>query len=52
MLLFIWLAYVLLHALLLFDITFFSSRLISLHKIGLYISLHHTVLTSVFCYED
>ena len=52
MLLFVCLAYVLLHALFLFDITFFPSRLISLHKIRLYISLHHTVLTSVLCYKD
>ena len=52
MLLFIWLTYVSLHALLLFDITFFSSGLISLYKIGLYISLRHTVLTSVLYYKD
>ena len=47
-LLFIYLIYVSLCTLFLFNITFFSFGLIILHKIGLYISLHHIVLTSVF----
>jgi len=47
MLLFICLAYVSLHALFVFDITFFPFRLISLHKIGLYISLHHNCSTDI-----
>ena len=56
-LLFICLVYVSLHALFVFDITFFPSGLISLHKIGLYISLHHNCSTDiqnieVVCYED
>ena len=46
MLLFVCLEYVLLHALFLFDITFFPSGLISLYKIRLYISLHHMVESS------
>ena len=46
-LLFICLAYVSLHALFVFDITFFPSGLISLHKIGLYISLRHNCSTDI-----
>ena len=57
LLLFICLAYVSLHALFVFDITFFPSGLISLHKIGLYISLRHNCSTDiqnivVVFYED
>jgi len=57
MLLFICLAYVSLHALFVFDITFFPSGLISLHKTGLYISLRHNCSTDihnivVVFYED
>ena len=52
MLLFVCLVCVLLYTLFLFDITFFPSRLISLYKIGLYISLCYTVLISVLYYED
>ena len=56
-LLFICLAYVLLHAPFVFDITFFPSGLIFLHKIGLYISLCHNCSTDiqnivVVFYED
>ena len=56
-LLFICLAYVSLHALFVFDITFFPSGLISLYKIGLYISLHYNCSTDihnivVVFYED
>ena len=47
LLLFICLAYVSLHALFVFDITFFPSGLISLHKIGLYISLRHNCSTDI-----
>ena len=57
LLLFICLAYVSLHVLFVFNITFFSSGLISLHKIGLYISLCHNCSTDiqnivVVFYED
>jgi len=43
LLLFVYLTYVSLYALFLFDIIFFPSGLISLHKIRLYISFCHTV---------
>ena len=46
-LLFICLAYVSLYALFVFDIRFFPSGLIFLHKIGLYISLHHNYSTDI-----
>ena len=47
LLLFICLVYVSLHALFVFDITFFPSGLISLYKIGLYISLRHNCSTDI-----